>query len=92
MISDRAEAEAQRSSDLVGHGIVMKWCHLFVRHQGKIAVKFEFLSIKKLKMLIKCIICGNSEKPLFQFLSDSGVRAEWFEVLREICGTRKEIR
>jgi hypothetical protein len=43
-------------------------------------------------MLIKCIICDNSEKPLFQFLSDSGVRAKWFEVLREICGTRKEIR
>jgi hypothetical protein len=43
-------------------------------------------------MLIKCIICGNSEKPLFQVPSDSGVRAKWFEVLREICGTRKEIR
>jgi hypothetical protein len=43
-------------------------------------------------MLIKCIICGNSEKPLFQFSSDGGVRAKWFEVLREICGTRKEIR
>jgi hypothetical protein len=43
-------------------------------------------------MLIKCIICGNSEKPLFEFPSGSGVRAEWFEVLREICGTRKEIR
>jgi hypothetical protein len=43
-------------------------------------------------MLIKCIICGNSEKPLFQFPNDSGVRAKWFEVLREICGTRKEIR
>jgi hypothetical protein len=27
---------------------LMKWCHLFVRHQGKIAVKFEILSIKKL--------------------------------------------
>jgi hypothetical protein len=38
-------------------------------------------------MLIKCAICGNSDKPLFQFPSDSGVRAEWFEVLREICGT-----
>jgi hypothetical protein len=72
--------------------IVMKWCHLFVRHQGKIGVKFEILSIKKLKMLIKCIICGNSEKPLFQFSSDGGVRAKWFEVLLEICGTRKEIR
>jgi hypothetical protein len=23
-------------------------------------------------MLIKCIICGNSEKPLYQFPSDSG--------------------
>jgi hypothetical protein len=47
-------------------------------------------------MLIKCVICSNSEKPfilfLFQFPSDSGVRAEWFEVLREIWGTRKEIR
>jgi hypothetical protein len=21
----------------------MKWCHLFVRHQGKIAAKFEIL-------------------------------------------------
>jgi hypothetical protein len=41
-------------------------------------------------MLIKCIICG--KKPLFQFPSDSGVRAKWFEVLREICGTTKEIR
>jgi hypothetical protein len=27
----------------------MKWCHLFVRHQDKIAVKFEILSIKKLR-------------------------------------------
>jgi hypothetical protein len=43
-------------------------------------------------MLIKCIICGISEKSLFEFPSDSGVRAKWFEVLREICGTRKEIR
>jgi hypothetical protein len=43
-------------------------------------------------MLIKCVICSNSEKPLFQFPSDSGVRAERFEVLRETCGTRKEIR
>jgi hypothetical protein len=24
---------------------------------------------------------------LFQFPSDSGVRAKWFKVLREICGT-----
>jgi hypothetical protein len=39
---------AQRKLDEVGHGIVMKWCHLFVRHPGKIAVKFEILSIKKL--------------------------------------------
>jgi hypothetical protein len=38
-------------------------------------------------MLIKCIICGISEKPLFEFPSDGGVRAKWFEVLREICGT-----
>jgi hypothetical protein len=38
-------------------------------------------------MLVKCIICVNSEKPLFQFSSDGGVRAKWFEVLREICGT-----
>jgi hypothetical protein len=37
-------------------------------------------------------VCGNSEKPLFQFPSDNGVRAKWFEILREICGTRKEIR
>jgi hypothetical protein len=60
----RSEADMNE----VGHGIVMKWCHLFVRHQGKIAVKFEILWIKKLwKLSLNALFVAILKKLYFNF-------------------------